>query len=134
MFTFGNWVFFIILIICAIMIALTVFGSAKNTKTGIITGIALALLVVGIIIATGWYNTNAAEGIRAVKDFKSNINNGLEREIVITAEDGREIFRYEGKIDIDNNHADNYIKFDDENGKRYLIYYGIQDTVTIIEK
>ena len=58
----------------------------------------------------------------------------LEREIIITAEDGREIFRYEGKIDIDNNHADNYIKFDDENGKRYLIYYGIQDTVTIIEK
>ena len=134
MFTFGNWVFFIILIICAIMIALTVFGSAKNTKIGIITGIALPLLIVGIIIATGWYNTNAAEGIRAVKDFKSNINNGLEREIVITAEDGREIFRYEGKIDIDNNHADNYIKFDDENGKRYLIYYGIQDTVTIIEK
>lgn len=134
MFTFGNLVFFIILIICAIMIALTVFGSAKNAKTGIITGIALALLVVGIIIATGWYNTNAAQGIRAVKDFKSNINNGLEREIIITAEDGREIFRYEGKIDIDNDHADNYIKFDDENGKRYLIYYGIQDTVTIIEK
>lgn len=134
MFTFGNLVFFITLIICAIMITLAVFGSAKYIKIGIITGIALALLVVGIIIATGWYNTNAAEGIRAVKDFKSNINNGLEREIIITAEDGREIFRYEGKIDIDNDHADNYIKFDDENGKRYLIYYGIQDTVTIIEK
>ncbi len=134
MFTFGNWVFFIILIICAIMVTLTIFVNVKNTKTGIIIGIVSALLIAGIIVATGWYNTHTAKGTRAVKDFKSNINNGLEREIVITAEDGREIFRYEGKIDIDNNHADNYIKFDDENGKRYLIYYGVQDTVTIIEK
>ena len=75
------------------MITIAVFGSAKYIKTGIITGIALALLVAGIIIATGWYNTNAAQGIRAVKDFKSNINNGLEKEMDITAEDGREILR-----------------------------------------
>lgn len=134
MFTLKNLILFIVLIVSAIAVTLTVFVNLKNTKTSIIIGIISTLLIAGIIVTTGWYNTHTAAGARAVKDFKSNINNGLEREIVITAEDGREIFRYEGKIDIDNSHADNYIKFDDESGKRYLIYYGIQDTVMIIEK
>ena len=40
----------------------------------------------------------------------------------------------EGKVDIESNHTDNYIKFESEEGKRYIIYYGIQDTITIIEK
>ena len=86
------------------------------------------------MVGVGWYNTNTASGQRAVKDFKSNINNGIDREITITAEDGREIFHYEGKVDIESNHEDNYIKFDSEEGKRYIIYYGIQDTIKIIEK
>jgi hypothetical protein len=58
----------------------------------------------------------------------------MEREINITAEDGRQIFYYEGKFDVELNHEDNYIKFESEDGKRYIIYYGIQDTITIIEK
>ena len=72
--------------------------------------------------------------MRAVKDFQSELSNGIDREITITAEDGREIFYYEGKVDIESNHEDNYIKFESEEGKRYIIYYGIQDTITIIEK
>lgn len=133
MFTIGNWVVFAILIIGGIIITLAI-ATSENTKVTIISGSVIAIIVIGIIAATGWYNTHTATGSRSLKDFQSNINKGLEREIIITAEDGREIFRYEGRIDIDNDHADNYIKFDDENGKRYLIYYGIQDTVTIIEK
>lgn len=69
-----------------------------------------------------------------MKDFRSNLSNGIEREITITTEDGREVFRYQGKIDVESDHTDNYIKFESEDGKRYIIYYGIQDTVKIIEK
>ena len=47
---------------------------------------------------------------------------------------GAEIFHYQGKVDVESDHIDNYIKFESEEGKRYLIYYGIQDTITIIEK
>ncbi len=82
----------------------------------------------------GWQHTNTASGIRAMKDYRSELSNGIDREITITAEDGREIFHYEGKVDIESNHTDNYIKFESEDGKRYIIYYGIQDTITIIEK
>lgn len=81
-----------------------------------------------------WLNTPNCVQCRAMKDFQSELNNGLNREITITAEDGREIFYHEGKIDIETDHNNNYIVFESEDGKRYMIYYGIQDTVTIIEK
>lgn len=134
MFTLGNWIVFGILMVIGVLITLVIGSECYSATGGIISGL-VSIIAIGVIMAvTGWYNTNTASGKRAVKDFKSNVNNGIEREIIITAEDGREIFRYDGKIDIESNHQDNYIKFDDERGKRYIIYYGIQDTITIIEK
>ena len=134
MFTLVNWIVFGILIVTAVLITICIGTVCDSATEWIITGL-VSIIVIGVIMAvTGWYNTNTAAGKRAIKDFKSNVNNGIEREIIITAEDGREIFRYDGKIDIESNHQDNYIKFDDEHGKRYIIYYGIQDTITIIEK
>ena len=134
MFTLENWIVFGILMVIGVLITLAM-ASICDSATGWIISWLVSIIVIGVIMAvTGWYNTNTASGKRAVKDFKSNVNNGIEREIIITAEDGREIFRYDGKIDIESNHQDNYIKFDDERGKRYIIYYGIQDTITIIEK
>lgn len=96
---------------------------------GISFGVCLAIAAI-----CSWYNTNTANGIRLYKDHQSNLSNGIEREITIMAEDGRQIFYYEGKVDVEANHQDNYIKFEGEDGKRYIIYYGIQDTITIIEK
>ena len=61
---------------------------------------------------------------------------GLNREITITAEDGRLIYHYEGKVDIETRHDGNanYILFEGKDGLRRIIYYGIQDTVLIEEK
>ena len=66
-----------------------------------------------------------------MKDQQSNLSNGLMREITITAEDGREIFHYVGKCDIETN--GNYILFEDENGLRQMIYWGITDTIIVSE-
>lgn len=134
MFTIGQWiglvVVFIILAFISVMIGLC--------NESWIAGIVSMVVSIGLTIALGfglnWYNTSTASGIRNFKDHQSNLTNGIEREITITAEDGREIFHYEGKVDIESNHTDNYIKFESEEGKRYIIYYGIQDTITIIEK
>jgi hypothetical protein len=68
------------------------------------------------------------------KDIKSDNSSCIHREIIITAEDGREIYRYEGTIDLEIDADKHKIKFEDENGKRQIILYGVQDTVTIIEK
>lgn len=134
MFTLGNWIVFGVLFIMCALIGAAVAAVSEGVHEGIIWFL-VSLVILGIIMGIiGWYNTHTAAGQRALKDFQSNIQNGIDREITITAEDGREIFHYEGKVDIESNHADNYIKFESEEGKRYIIYYGIQDTITIIEK
>lgn len=93
--------------------------------------ISLALVLV-MVFGGLWYYNNTASGVRALKDKRSNLNNGLEREIIITAEDGREIYHYYGKCDIETN--DRYIIFEDEDGYRQMIYWGITDTMIITEK
>lgn len=130
--TIGNWILVGVIIVVGIIIALGV--SDEHKIGGIATIIITILLVICIIIGFNWYHTNLASGVRGYKDYKSEMENGIEREILITAEDGREIFYYEGKVDIESNHEDNYIKFEGEDGRRYMIYYGIQDTIQIIEK
>lgn len=134
MLTVADWVLFAILLILGVLVTIGVASVTESKKSTVISGIICVFFLALIMFGIGWWNTNTAVGQRRIKDNQSNINNGIDREIVITAEDGREIFRYEGKIDIESNHEDNYIKFDDESGKRYIIYYGVQDTITIIEK
>lgn len=135
MLTFGNWLCIIGCIILGIIITVAVGAECDNgVAPYLITAIFSAVIIILIFIGIKWYNTHTASGVRAVKDFQSELSNGIEREITITAEDGREIFYYEGKVDIESDHEDNYIKFESEEGKRYIIYYGIQDTITIIEK
>lgn len=134
MFTIGQWV---VLVVAFIILVFSSFAIGLYYKSWI-AGIVSIVVSIGLTIASGfgfnWYNTSTASGIRNFKDCQSNLSNGIEREITITAEDGREIFHYEGKVDVESNHTDNYIKFESEEGKRYIIYYGIQDTITIIEK
>lgn len=142
MFTFGNIIFFIVLgaitIFFGLFFAYLSYDKYYSKKPAIKTfliSILIGLVINGLIIGIiGYYNTQTESGKRALKDNRSNLQGGIYREILITAEDGREIFKYEGKVDIESNHEDNYIKFDDENGKRYIIYYGITDTIQIIEK
>lgn len=112
-------------------------ASAYESKKPILISIpVMAVCAVIMVFTLSWWNTHTASGARSVKEYQSEFNNGLEREITITAEDGREIFHYEGKVDIETKHDENanYILFESEEGQRYLIYYGITDTVLIIEK
>ena len=132
MFTLWQWIILGALFLIGVCIGILVAYEYK--AAGIVTIIGTFVLVGSLAFLMNWYNTSTASGIRGMKDFKSELTNGIEREITITAEDGREIFHYQGKVDVESDHTDNYIKFESEEGKRYLIYYGIQDTITIIEK
>lgn len=140
MFTFGDIFLFVIVGIVLIGLGIGLgygvgtINTIGETLSAVIGGCIGLVLTVILIVSIGWWNTHTASGQRRLKDYQSEINNGIEREITITAEDGRLIFYYEGKVDIESNHEDNYIKFESEDGRRYIIYYGIQDTITIIEK
>ena len=134
MFTIRQWVGLVVVFIILAFISVMIGLYNESWIAGIVSIVVSIGLTVALGFGLNWYNTSTASGIRNFKDHQSNLSNGIEREITITAEDGREIFHYEGKVDIESNHTDNYIKFESEEGKRYIIYYGIQDTITIIEK
>lgn len=128
--TIGNWIFVGILFGLGVF-AIIYFAFDEN-KTGVISSICGTVLVLIIaVIGLSWYNSTTAHGIRSYKDYESNMNNGLNRTITITAEDGRLIYEYSGKVDVEDN--ENYILFEDEEGKRHIIYYGKLDTVIIEE-
>lgn len=123
---YGFCIFLFFICITAIIIGI------NSDDPGILTvgavGTLISVLLTGFCI---WFFNDTAAGVRMEKDFKSGLH-GLDREITITAEDGREIYHYSGKCDIET--QDKYILFEDENGKRQTIYWGALDTIVIQEK
>ena len=129
--TIGLWIAAIVAGIIGLIFSAMVWW-VDDIPGGGMLGILITVFLVLLIIGGGfWYCNNTAGGLRALKDQQSSLNNGLMREITITAEDGREIFHYVGKCDIETN--GNYILFEDENGLRQMIYWGITDTIIVSE-
>ena len=113
-----------------LFIVIAIFDTIDWTS-GIIALLVFILVMLGCIFGVKWYYNSTASGARALKDQQSNFNKGLNREITITAEDGREIYHYKGKCDIET--QDRYILFEGEDGLRRTIYWGITDTIIIEE-
>ena len=127
--TVGAIILLIILGIIGIIISIAFL--VDDPKLGIIALLVCLLVWVGALFGFKWYYGSTASGARALKDQQSNLNLGLNREITITAEDGREIYHYKGKCDIET--QDQYILFEGEDGLRRTIYWGITDTIIIEE-
>ena len=100
------------------IIGTLLFLGHRSPVAAVIVAIVLvAVLWTGLF----WYYNNTASGARAIKDQQSNFNNGIERHIVVKDYSGNIIAEYEGKMDIETNN-ETYILFDDEEGKRHIIY------------
>lgn len=67
-----------------------------------------------------------------MKDQQSNLNGGIERVVSVYDIDGDLIVQYSGKFDIETD-RESYILFDDEQGKRHIIYY-TTGTIIVDEK
>lgn len=110
-------------------IAYACFDSS-NLK-GIIAIVITFLLIIAIVVGTIWYYNNTESGKREIKDIKSNTDGGITRVVTVYDINGKEIQKYEGKFDV--SYDSNRIKFDDEQGKRHIIYY-TTGTIIIDEK
>lgn len=115
-------------LVCIVAIIVGIETDEREILIGGAVGTLISILLTGFCI---WFFGSTAAGARMEKDFKSGLH-GLDREITITSEDGREIYHYSGKCDIET--QDKYILFEDENGKRQTIYWGALDTIIIQEK
>ena len=128
--TVGAIILLVILGLLGFAVTIAAFLSGE-TSTGIIALLVSVLVLLACLFGFKWYYGSTASGARALKDQESNFNKGLNREITITAEDGREIYHYKGKCDIET--QDRYILFEGEDGLRRTIYWGITDTIIIEE-
>ena len=119
--TVGGWILFIII---AFSIFLLCFGTALgvNEKIGyVIATIISVLLIFAIGLGMHWYYNNTASGKRAFKSQESNFKDGIERTVKVYDVNGQLITEYDGKFDI--TYDNDRILFDDEKGKRHVIYY-----------
>lgn len=133
--TIGYIILVVIVGIIGVVISFVAANESYDSfgKTLVVGLLATAMVVTLFLAGGSWYFNNTASGARALKEQQSNLNNGLNREITIIAADGREVFHYKGKCDIETDHEDNYILFEGEDGLRRMIYYGVTDTVLILE-
>ena len=133
--TIGGWFLFGIIAICILIIALFIalywFDEKRGPVPWIVSiGIAIALCI-GVFVGMNAYYNNTESGKRALKSQESNFNSGIERAVTIYDVNGKVIKQYEGKFDVE--YDDDRILFDDENGKRHVVYY-TTGTVAIDEK
>ena len=79
--------------------------------------VAVVAVVITIITLTGC----GASWERAKKDWDSEFGNGINREIIVYSATGEEVWRFEGKFDIE--YENGRVLFDDENNLRHVIYF-----------
>lgn len=115
--TVSGIVFCVICSIFAIVFAI-VLSDHTCPPVGFIVAVLLLCLIWG---GSYWYYNNTASGARAIKDQQSEFNNGIERHIVVKDYSGGIIAEYKGKMDIETDNS-TYVLFDDEEGKRHIIY------------
>lgn len=95
-----------------------------------VVALVAIVMIAGLWLGSNYYYTNTARGLRKSRDYKSNISLGVDRTVSVMENDGNVIYTYSGKIDIETDN-DNYILFDDEEGKRHIIYKGATQMILV---
>lgn len=131
MFTIGDWILFGILLVIGIIVTIVIYSDSYEISYTVISAIVTIVVVALVMVGVGWYNTHTASGARALKDYQSNLSNGIERTLKVIADDGYIIYEREGKFDVEVH--DDYIVFD-ENHVRTILYRSLTSTLTIEEK
>ena len=91
------------------------------------------MLLFGVYKGMTWWFASTESGRRAMKTQESNFEGGIHRNIKVYDAIGNLLQEFEGTFDVDFNADDSRVLFDDENGKRHLIYFN-SGTVTVEEK
>jgi hypothetical protein len=127
--TIGAWIGFVIAALILIIMGLSAGvtlgdGKAAPAVAGTLCGMIVSAILLGFML---WYFGGTEKGKRAMKPQESNFNGGIERTVKVYDIKGEIIAEYEGKFDVDYNES--RIIFDDENGKRHIIYYNTATAV-----
>ena len=124
-----GWILFVLIASIVLGVALLFGKTCDHIGFGDIIDAFFCIVIIMLIMI--WYFNSTASGRRAFKTQEGNFNNGIERIVKVYDVNGQLITQYDGKFDI--TYDDDRILFDDENGKRHIVYYPT-GTVVIDEK
>lgn len=132
--TIASIVFVVVIALLGLLVTgLLIYGAVEDKSKGLAAGAALVfVLTAAICIWLSWYQLNSESGKRAYKDQQSELNGGIERVVQVYDVDGEMIREYSGRFDVETD-KDSYILFDDEEGKRHIVYF-TTGTIVIDEK
>ncbi len=120
--TLGGWIVFAIFAAGFFGLAICISITHNLKKRGYIIAVMIAaILSILLLVLMMWWYGNTESGKRAMKTQESNFNSGIERVVKVYDMNGGLIAEYSGKFDVD--YDNDRIIFDDENGKRHIIYY-----------
>lgn len=125
--TIAGWIgfaFLCLLIIGGIALISLAISDATNKEFGEVfkkARIVGAILCVCLLVGMLWYYNSTEEGKRAFHTQESNLNGGLNRKVTVYDAIGNVLYEYEGRIDVE--YENGKVLFDDESGKRHVIYY-----------
>lgn len=129
--TIGAIILDAMVLMVIIFFVLGTYVSFDSISSVVITTL-LGVIVMAVIIGGQlWYYNNSESGKRALKTQASNYNQGITRKVQVYDINGKLIKEYKGKFDLE--YDNDRILFDDEKGKRHIIYYSIS-TVIIDEE
>ena len=123
-----GWLIFAFVAIVVLVFFVLIGEALDHISLGCVSGVFICVTIMMVMI---WYYHSTASGRRAYKSQESNFNNGIERVVRVYDVNGQLITEYDGKFDI--TYDNDRILFDDQNGKRHVIYYPT-GTVTVDEK
>ena len=121
------WVVVAIVAVVGIVGAIVLFVNAfdEESKGFVLAGVFVLVITASVCGTIYWYCSTSASGQRALKDQQSDLSGGISRTVTVYDVSGKEIKSYSGKFDVETGNDDNatYILFDDDNGKRHIIFY-----------
>lgn len=93
-------------------------------------GVALVLTILFIILNI-WYVNNTESGARLIKDFQSDTQGGIRRNVKVYSMTGEKTFEDEGVFDIEQ--SDYRLKYINEKGRVIIIYLGNSSSAIVEE-
>lgn len=124
MFTLTDYIVFGVVLVI-LLFGLFLFWKELYDKSSRITVIMAEIIIMVLIIGgCGAYRLNTESGKRGLKSWKSEASGGLNRTVTVYDIKGKEIIKYTGRFDVEEDMLEGVIKvkFDDDKGKRHIIY------------
>ena len=105
--------------------------SYNDKKPRNISLVVALILTITFIICNVWYVNNTESGARMIKDFQSDTNGGIRRNVKVYSMTGEKTFEDEGVFDIEQ--SDYRLKYINEKGKVIIIYLGNSSSAIVEE-